>query len=78
LPEQGHAVKGLARVPNKASTLQAKGLERGNHVQAASSKQGLYLLKLQPGVPMDRSLMGEDALGLYGYDAVNVELGPCK
>ena len=43
-------------------------------MQAASPKRGLYLLKLQTGVPMDRSLMGEDALGLHGYDAVNVEL----
>lgn len=53
---------------------QATRLERGNHVQAASSKQGLYLLNLQPGVSIDRSLMGEDALGLYGYDAVHVNL----
>lgn len=56
------------------SRYQAARVPRGNHAQAESSRQGMYLLNIQPGDPVDKSLLGEDALGLFGYDAVNVRI----
>lgn len=47
---------------------------RGNRIMEESSRQGLYLLNLKPGETRDRSMLGEDALDMYGYDAVTVDL----
>ena len=47
---------------------------RGNRILQESSRQGLYLLNIKPGDTRDRSMLGEDALDMFGYDAVNVEL----
>jgi salicylate hydroxylase len=54
------------------SRYQAARVERANHVQRESQKQGLYLLNIPPGQPPDQGLTGEDPLGLFAYDAVNV------
>jgi salicylate hydroxylase len=53
---------------------QAARVPRGTHIQAESSRQGLYLLNINPGDPQDKSLQGEDAIGMFGYDAVNVSV----
>ena len=69
----------LARVFADASDLdeafsryQAARVERANRVQSESQKQGLYLLNIPAGQAPDQSLTGEDPLGLFAYDAVNV------
>lgn len=59
-----HWTEGLERY-------QRARISRANHVQAESANQGLYLLNREPGQAADRSMMGEDPLGLYGYDAVH-------
>jgi len=56
------------------SRYQQARVPRGNHIQAESSRQGLFLLNIKPGEPMDQSLQGEDALGMFGYDAVNAPI----
>jgi salicylate hydroxylase len=53
---------------------QTARVERANHVQQESQRQGLYLLNIKPGDPMDETLMGEDPLGLYAYDATTVSI----
>ena len=51
---------------------QAARVERANRVQSESQKQGLYLLNMPAGQAPDQALTGEDPLGLFAYDAVNV------
>lgn len=53
---------------------QAARVPRARRAQEESSRQGLYLLNPGGGRPGDRYLLGEDALGLFGYDALSTPL----
>ena len=61
-------------VDDALATYQRTRVTHANYAQAESSKQGMALLELKPGQPTSQRLTGEDPLGLYGYDAVNMEL----
>ncbi|MEM9302528.1 MAG: FAD-dependent monooxygenase [Pseudomonadota bacterium] len=53
---------------------EAARVPHANRAQSESARQGLYLLNMRPDEPPDRSLLGEDPFGLFGYDAVNASV----
>ena len=61
-------------VEDALARYQSARISRANRVQSESARQGLYLLNRDPSQAADRSMMGEDPIGLYGYDAVSVAI----
>ena len=61
-------------VEDALARYQSARISRANRVQSESARQGLYLLNRDPSQAADRSMMGEDPMELYGYDAVSVAI----